>query len=248
MARLYSQDPGSAREGGDLGFFDRQGMVKEFSSWAFRLKPNEMSPVFETEYGFHFLQVTERRGEQVKARHILIKNDYTQASLDRAKIKIDSIADKVAAKKLLFSTAASLYSDDKETKYNGGMMLNAENVQSRSTFIPTDKLDPKVFLTIDTMKVNSFSKPQEFATADGKPAYRFLFLKSKTDAHRANLAQDLPKIKDAAYDDKINKTVNKWFEARRKSTFVKIDPDFQSCTILKDWVSASTTSATAVKP
>ncbi|MDA9554999.1 peptidylprolyl isomerase [Pelobium sp.] len=236
LARLYSQDPGSAREGGDLGFFDRQTMAKEFTSWAFKLKPGEMSPVFETEFGFHFLEVTDRRGEQVRARHILIIPENTPASLDRAKLEIDSIYQKVKAGKLDFSAAASLYSDDKETKYNGGMMLDAENVSARTTHISTDKLDPKVFLIIDSMKVGSYSKPDLFTDARGKTGYRFLYLKSKVAPHVANLEQDLPKIKDAAYEDKVNKTVSQWFEKRRKSTYIKLDPEYYNCAVLKDWI------------
>ncbi|RKD17204.1 peptidylprolyl isomerase [Pelobium manganitolerans] len=242
LARLYSQDPGSSREGGELPFFDRQTMAKEFTSWAFKLKEGELSPVFETEFGFHFLEVLERRGEQVRVRHILIIPETPPAAMERARVEIDSIYQKVNSGKMDFSTAASLYSDEKETKFNGGMMLNAENVQSRTTFIPTDKLDPKVFLTIDTMKVGSYSMPASFTDARGKSGYRFLYLKSKIPPHVANLDQDLPKIKDAAFEDKINRTVAKWFEKRRKSTYIKIDKEYQSCDMLKDWVSDSSTA------
>lgn len=236
LARLYSQDPGSASEGGELGFMDRSALVKEFAAMAFKLKAGELSPVFESEYGFHVLQVIERRGEQVNVRHILIKTESTPASLTRAKAHIDSIYQRVADKKLDFATAASLYSDNTETKYNGGMMLNAENVQNRSTYIPTDKLDAQVFLTVDTMKVKSFSQPHIFTAPDGKQGYRFLYLKSKTGPHRANLEQDYPKIKEVAFQDKTNRTISEWFEKRRKTTYIKIDEEFQTCALLKDWI------------
>ncbi|WP_184543902.1 peptidylprolyl isomerase [Mucilaginibacter sp. FT3.2] len=246
LARLYSQDPQSAVEGGDLGFADRTTFVKEFTANAFKLKAGEISPVFETDFGFHFLQVIERRGEQVHVRHILITPAITQASLDRAKAKADSIYTLMLAHKkdLDFSAAANFYSDDKETKFNGGMMLNAENVQTRSTFIPTDKLDPKVALITDTMKVGSISKPDLFTGADGKKTYKILYLKSATDAHKANLVQDFPKLKDMAFDDKTTKVVNQWFDKRRKQTFIKIDPEYQSCDILKKWIAqpANTTA------
>lgn len=236
LARLYSQDPGSASEGGDLGFFDRSSMVKEFAATAFRLKAGELSPVFETEYGFHFLQVLERRGEQVHARHMLIKTEAPLASLDRAKLQIDSIYKGVAEKKIPFSTAASLYSDNNDTKYNGGMMMNAENVQTRTTYIPTDKLDPSVFFAIDTMKVGEYSKPYQFTSRDGKKGYRFVYLKSRTEPHKANLDQDFPKIKEMAYEDKVERRVSEWFQKRRESTYIKIDPEFQTCSSLKMWV------------
>ena len=238
LARLYSQDPGSAVEGGDLGFQDRSGLVKEFAAMAFKLKENEISDVVETEFGFHVLQVTERRGEQVNVRHILIKTEPTTKSLERAKLFIDSIAKMVKTGKMDFATAASLHSDNNETKYNGGMMLNAENVQSRTTFIPTDKLDPQVFLTVDTMKVGSFSTPFQFTGADGKKGYKFLYLKSKTGPHQASLELDYPKIKDVAFEDKTNRTVSEWFEERRKITYIKIDPAFQTCQELSGWTTA----------
>jgi peptidyl-prolyl cis-trans isomerase SurA len=246
LARLYSQDPGSAPDGGDLGFADRSTFVKEFSAIAFKLKAGEISPVFETDYGFHFLQVIERRGEQVHVRHILVRPEITQAALNRAKAKTDSIYTLLTAnKKIDFSAAAGFYSDDKDTKYNGGIMMNLENVQSRSSFIPTDKLDPQIALIVDTMKVGEISKPALVTTQDGKNAYKIFYLRTKTDAHKANLAQDLPKIKDMAYEDKVNRTVSEWFEKRRKDTYVKIDPEYQGCPQLKTW--AITTPSTSAQ-
>ena len=142
----------------------------------------------------------ERRGEQVHVRHILIMPTITQASLDRAKAKADSVYDLlIKNKKIDFSTAAAFYSDDKETKYNGGMMLNADNVETRTTYIPTDKLDPQIALIVDTMKVGGISKPQLFTEQNGKKSYKILYLKSITDAHKANLTQDFPKIKELRY-------------------------------------------------
>jgi len=235
LAKTYSEDPGSSVDGGDLGFFDRSTMAKEFTAWAFKLKAGEMSPVFETEFGFHILQVIERRGEQVHARHILITPKTTSESIARLKIHADSIYNKVMTKKITFATAANQYSDNKETKYNGGMMLNAENVQSRSTFIPLDKIEPAVFLVIDTMKVGSISKPNLITGADGKEAYKIFYLKSKIPPHKANLVQDFPKIRDAAQSDKVNRTLSEWFEKRRESTYIKIDDEFVTCDQLKIW-------------
>lgn len=242
LAKTYSEDPGSASDGGDLGFFDRNTMAKEFTSWAFKLKAGEVSPVFETEFGFHFLQVLERRGEQVHARHILIIPKTTPESLVRLQKHADSIYNNIMAKKYSFAAAANLFSDNKETKYNGGMMLNAENVQARSTFIPVDKLDPSVFLVIDTMKVGGISKPNFYTGADGKEGYRILYLKSKIPPHKANMAQDFPKIRDAAQDDKINRTLSEWFEKRRESTYIRIDDEFNNCDELKIWTKSSTAS------
>jgi peptidyl-prolyl cis-trans isomerase SurA len=244
LARLYSQDPGSAPQGGDLGFNDRTSFVKEFSAMAFKLKAGEISPVFETDFGFHFLQVVERRGEQVHVRHILIVPAVSDEPLKRAKAKADSVYDLLTKNtKIDFSTAAAFYSDSKETKYNGGMLLNADNVETRTTYIPTDRLDPQVALVTDTMKVGSLSRPQLFTGSDGKKTYKILYLKSTTNAHKANLVQDYPKIKEYATNDKINRTVSEWFQKKRKETFIKIDPQYQSCPQLKGWSTPDSTTA-----
>ncbi|MCD0487906.1 peptidylprolyl isomerase [Pedobacter sp. MC2016-14] len=246
LAKTYSEDPGSAPDGGDLGFFDRTVMAKEFTAMAFKLKAGEVSPVFETEFGFHILQVIERRGEQVHARHILVHPLTTPQSLDRVKLHADSIYNNltatVAAKKLPFSAAASMYSDNKETKYNGGMMLYYDGVSERTTFIPADKVDPTVFLTVDTMKVGSISKPVMFTGADGKEGYKILFLKSKIAPHKGNLDQDYAKFKNKAQEQKNDRVLSEWFEKRRESTYIKIDEDYTTCNELKLWTKATTPS------
>ena len=248
LARLYSQDPGSAIEGGDLGFADRNTFVKEFASWAFKLRAGEYSPVFETDFGFHFLQVIDRRGEQVHVRHILIVPTITQESLNRTKAKADSIYTLMMHnRKIDFSTAAAFYSDDKETKYNGGMLLNAQNVEARTTYIPTDRLEPEVALTVDTMKPGNITPAKIYTGADGKKSYRILYLKSSTDAHKASLTSDYPKIKEYATNDKINRTVSEWFQKRRKQTFIKIDPEYQGCSTLTGWPTPIT-AENEVKP
>jgi len=237
LAKTYSEDPGSASEGGDYGFIDRTRMVKEFTAWAFKLKAGEMSPVFETEYGYHIVQVIERRGENAHVRHILLKPQITQASLDRIKLKADSIYKDVNDKKLNFFAAASLYSDNKETQYNGGMMLYADDVTTRTTFIPVEKLDPAVFVVIDTMKVNEISKPIAFKDEQtGKEGYKIFMLKSKIPPHKGNLEQDYPKFKERAQKEKEDRIVSEWFEKRKETTYIRVDDEFATCDEMKLWV------------
>ncbi|WP_113654300.1 peptidylprolyl isomerase [Pedobacter namyangjuensis] len=237
LAKTYSEDPGSASEGGDYGFIDRTTMVKEFTAWAFKLKAGEMSPVFETDYGYHIVQVLERRGEQAHVRHILIKPQTTPASLERVKMKADSIFKDIQDKKLPFFTAASLYSDNKETQYNGGMMLYSDNQTSRTTFIPVEKLDPSVFVVIDTMKVGTVSKPVSFSSEkDGKEGYKIFLLKSKIPPHKGNLEQDYPKFKEIAQSEKQAKVMSEWFQKRRETTYIRIDEEFETCDEMKLWV------------
>lgn len=239
LAKLYSQDPGSAPSGGDLGFADRSGFVKEFSAWAFKLKASQVSPVFESDFGFHFLQVIERRGENVHARHILISPRMTDASVKRAETKADSIHKVIMDNKgqgEFFASAASVFSDDKETKYNGGMLLNPDNVDVRTTFIPTDRLDKQIAPIIDSMKVGGISKPQLYRDQQtGKTSYRLYYLKSVTDAHKANLEQDYPKIKNMANSNKMNRVMSEWFERKRKENYIKIEKEYQQCPQLQGW-------------
>jgi peptidyl-prolyl cis-trans isomerase SurA len=233
IARLYSED-GSAPYGGELGFNTRENWVKEFSANAFRLKKGEISPVFETQYGFHFLQVLERRGEEVNVRHILVKKQATIESLNRAKAKIDSIANLIATKKLNFNQAASIYSDDQNTKYAGGVVSNMED---RSTLIPVDQLDDvEVFNAIDPLKEGEVSKPIVYTDKRlGERSYRIYYLRSRIPPHKANLDQDFSKIKEAARQDKVNRTLSEWFETRRETTYIDINPEFMSCEELKIW-------------
>lgn len=236
LAKSYSEDPGSAAEGGDLGFFDRQMMFKEFTQWAFKLKAGEISPVFETEAGYHIVQVIERRGEQVHARHILIRPQTTPESLTRLKLKADSIYKDLTVNKLPFAYAATTYSDNKETQYNGGMMLYADNVTNRTTFIPVEKLEPSVFLVIDTMKVGEISQPVAFNSPEmGKEGFKIFFLKSKIPPHKGNLEQDFPKFRERALKEKEDRVVSQWFEKRRETTYIKVDEEFTSCDELKMW-------------
>ncbi len=236
IARFYSED-GSAPYGGELGYNTRDNWVKEFSAQAFKLKNGEISPVFETQYGFHFLQVLDRRGEEVNVRHLLITKKPTPSSLERAKAKIDSIADQIANKKFDFNSAASFYSDDKETKYNGGVVSNQ---QDRSTLIPVDQLDDvAVFNAIDPLKVGEVSKPILYTDKrSGEKSYRIYYLRSRIPPHKANLDQDFAKIKEAAKQDKTNRTLSEWFEKKRETTYIDIDPSFSECDDLKIWMKA----------
>lgn len=233
IARLYSED-GSAPYGGELGFNTRENWVKEFSANAFRLKKGEISPVFETQFGFHFLQVLERRGEEVNVRHILVKKQATIESLNRAKTKIDSIADLVKNDKLNFNQAASIYSDDQNTKYAGGVVTNMED---RSTLIPVDQLDDvEVFNAIDPLKEGEISKPIVYTDKRlGERSYRIYYLRSRIPPHKANMEQDFAKIKEAAKQDKVNRTLSEWFETRRETTYIDINPEYMSCEELKIW-------------
>lgn len=239
LAILYSQD-GSAKNGGELGFVGRGELVKAFEAVAFKLKPGELSSIVETEFGFHIVQLVERRGEQVNVRHILIKVNYDYTDMIAAKNILDSVYNLILTNKITFEEAALKFSDDEATKNNGGMMLNP---QDGSTKIPSDQIDPAIYFQLENMKVGDISTPASFKGPTGEQAYRLVKFLAKTEPHKANLTDDYQKIQQAALTSKQNKEVEKWFSKRRNETFIRINDEFLSCEKLKPWINDSAKSA-----
>ena len=228
LAKQNSQDPGSAQFGGNLGVAKRGTMVPQFEAMAFKLKKEEISPVFETEYGFHILQLMERKGEEYTARHILIRPGYSTGDLQEAEKFLDSLRTRIVQDSITFEKAAKENSEDKMTAASGGMIMD----QSGSTKIFTEALDPVVFFTIDSMQVGNISKPIAYRTDDGKSAMRILYYKSKIDPHQANLQDDWQKIYDAALNERKNKALNEWFTKAKDEVFINIDDEYDNCQIL----------------
>lgn len=235
LAILYSQD-GSAKSGGELGFVGRGELVKAFEAVAFKLKPGELSSIVETEFGFHIVQLVERRGEQVNVRHILIKVNYDYADVLAAKRVLDSVYNLILTENISFADAALKFSDDESTKNNGGMMLNP---QDGSTKIPSDQVDPSIYFQLENMKVGEVASPSSFKIPTGEQAYRIVKLLSKTEPHQANLKDDYQKIQQAALTSKQNKEVEAWFKKRRAQTYIRINDEFLSCEKLQPWINES---------
>jgi peptidyl-prolyl cis-trans isomerase SurA len=233
LAKKHSEDPGSARDGGNLGFFKKGELVPEYEATALKLKPNEISNVIESAFGFHLIQMIERKGDEFNTRHILIKPTASQFDAGAAITELDSIRTLILNNKMKFDKAAKDFSDDKITKQIGGYIMDNE---TGSTKISMDKLDPTVFFVIDTMEVGSISTPLPYRTEDGKDAYRILYYKSKTPPHIANLKDDYQKIYTAALNDKKNNALNTWFEKAVKEVFFDVDEEYQSCEFLKDFL------------
>lgn len=243
LAIVHSDDPGSASSGGDLGFVSRGQMVPEFEAAAFRVKPGELSPIIETEYGFHLVQGVERRGEQVHVRHILIKPKYSQAELDSAERLLTKVREQILMDSLSFAAAAIEYSDDEQTRGNGGLF----SPQGRGGFnmIPLDKIneytgDPRIFSIIDTMEVGQITEPLIYVNQQsGEQGYRIVYYKAKTEPHRASLETDYPRLRNAALSVKQGETIEKWFIEKISEQYVRIDESYQSCAALQHWLRAS---------
>jgi peptidyl-prolyl cis-trans isomerase SurA len=228
LAKRHSDDPSVTYNGGDMGWVGRGQMVPEYEATAFRLEKNEISQPFETEYGFHIMQLLDRRGNEYHSRHILISPEPSEEDVQDAIDFLDSIRTLIINDSLTFQQAAREFSDDVATKGNGGFFADAEG----NTRMPVDELDPYVFLTIDSMQVGDISRPITYRTDDGKQAARILFYKSRVGPHEASLDKDWERIQAAALNEKKNRLLQKWFEKARHDVFINIDEAYDNCGIL----------------
>lgn len=228
LAKQYSDDPSVTYNCGDMNWVGRGQLVPEFEATAFKLKPNEISMPVETDYGFHIIQLLERRGNEYHSRHILISPTPSEEDLKDASDYLDSIRTLVVTDSMTFQKAAKEFSEDVNTKGNGGFFTDADG----GTRIPVDELDPVVFFRIDSMTVGQISKPMAYRTDDGKDAVRILFYKSRINPHRASLKDDYHRIQAAALNEKKNKVLQKWFEKARQDVFISIDDAYDYCGIL----------------
>jgi peptidyl-prolyl cis-trans isomerase SurA len=232
MAAFYSEDVGSAAKGGELGFVSRGDLVPEFEAAAFQLKGKEISPVIESMYGYHIIQLIERRGELINVRHILMAPKASPDDLEKARIKLDSISQQIRLGKISFEDAAQTFSDDAESKNNGGLMVNSA---TGSTFFEISQLDQSLFFVVDKLKLGEISEPVVVRSGEKKEAYRIVMMRSRTEPHVANLEDDYQRILTAAENEKREQKVRDWIARKRKSFFVKINPDYSWCTFINDW-------------
>lgn len=229
LAKQFSQDPGSAKNCGEIGFFKKGELVPEYEAAASKLQPGQTSPVIESQFGFHIIQLIERRGVEYNTRHILIKPATSSKDLVYATAFLDSIRHQILIDSISFAKAAKLYSTDKQTAFNGGMFADAETGGTR---IAQEDLQPTVFFVIDTMKVGDISMPTKFTLEDGTEAVRIIFYQKKIHAHQANLIDDYQKIYSAALEEKKNNAVNEWFDKTKSKVFIDINDEYKQCEIM----------------
>jgi peptidyl-prolyl cis-trans isomerase SurA len=233
LAKKYSQDPGSGREGGDLGWAKRGKFVPEFEAQAFKLDEGQISQVFESEFGYHILQLIERRGNTIHCRHILIKPEITDEDLVKAKTTLDSVRRLIMKDSMSFSYAVKQFGDKgTQSFHNDGRMTNPAS--GNNTFETRD-LDPDTYFSIDSMKVSSITAPLEVIQPSGEKYYRLVKLISKSSPHKANLLQDYNKIQSATIEQKKNESLIKWIEEKSKNTFIKVDAMYRNCPNLEKW-------------
>ena len=231
LAILYSEDPGSAKKGGELGFYGRGELYKEFEAIAFKLGDGEVSEIVETQAGFHIIQLIERKGEYVNVRHILLKTKVSPLDLAMAKAYLDTVAGLINTDSLTFDEAVLQYSDG-ENKNNGGLLINP---MTGTTGFEVSDLDPQVSFVIDKLKVGEISKPAMMETEDGKQAYRLLYLKKRTLPHRANMREDYDKIQSWALEQKKAEAFQEWIAKKAAKTYIRINDKFRQCEFEFGW-------------
>lgn len=230
MAKEYSEDPGSRVKGGNLGWHKRGELVPPYEATALTMKPGEISMPVESDFGYHLIQLIERRGNQYDSRHILIKTTSSEQDIEVAYDYLDSLRTIILNDSITFEKAAKEYSDDKQTAGSGGYLLDEMGAAS----VPVDQLDPTMYFTIDTMKVGGISRPIKFKMPDGSEAVKIVYYKSKTPPHQASLSEDYNKIQNAALREKKVRVTNEWFEEAQSEVFVFIDEDYRHCDILDE--------------
>lgn len=232
LAKQFSMD-GSRNSGGDLGWAPRGRYVPEFEAAAYNLEPGEVSEVVETQFGYHIIKLEERRGSSIRVRHILLSPAVTDADVEKGKMYLDSIAQEIRQDSIPFGIAVKRYGDEDQQSYNNDGRIT--NPATGNTFFEIGDLDPDIYFTIDDMQVGDISDSFEFEGQRGETLLRVVQLQSRTQPHRADLAQDYNKIQKATEQSKQNEYLNEWIDGRVEATYIYIDPLFANCRMIDKW-------------
>lgn len=228
LAKFYSQD-GSARNGGELGYAGRNQWVPEFANVAFSLNdPKKVSKIVRTEFGFHILQLIDKRGDKVNVRHILLKPEIDTEELIHGTARLDSIADDIRAGKFSFEAAAQALSDDKDTRNNYGLMANHANRSITSRFEMKD-LPADVAKVVDTLQVGQISKAFTMVNDKSQTVCAVVRLKNRIDGHRASLTEDFQTLRNNVVEKRREEKIEEWLKKKISQTYIRISPEWRNC-------------------
>ncbi len=227
LAILYSEDPGSARRGGELGFMGKGELLPEFAAVAFNLNdPKKVSKIVETEYGFHIIQLIEKRGDRINCRHILLKPRVSDKDLQAAMGRLDSVANDIRSAKFTFDQAASVISHDKETRNNNGLMANSRTSTSK---FEMDQLPQEVAKAVDKLNIGEISKAFTMVNDKGKQVCAVVKLKTRIDGHKATITDDYQNLKDLVLSKIRAQKLDQWIKDKQKKTYVRINEGWKKC-------------------
>ena len=229
LARMYSEDPGTARRGGELGYTGRGTLDQAFANVAFNLTdPKKVSKIVESEFGFHIIQLIDKRGDKVNVRHILRKPVVSQEAIDRSLARLDSIRTEILDGKFTFEAGASVISDDKDTRNNNGLMANATQSGRTSRFRLQD-LPSEIACAVDTLQVGNISRPFQMINERGKTTCVIAKLKSRTEGHKATITEDFQVMKDVVMEKRRQEKLHEWVVNKIKSTYVRVNDRYRDC-------------------
>ncbi|MDR0757022.1 MAG: peptidylprolyl isomerase [Tannerella sp.] len=232
LARMYSEDPVSAPRGGDMGFTSKGNLLPEFANVAFNLTdPKRVSNIVETEYGFHIIQLIEKRGDRINCRHILLKPRVSDKELNEASARMDSLYTDIVNNKLTFDEAATYLSYDKDTRNNKGLMVN-QDYESQNYGTPKfemEELPQEAGIVVDKLEPGKISKPFRMITGKQKEVIAIVKLRTRTPSHRANLADDYQALKAVVENKKREDLLKDWVTKRQKTTYVRISEEWRGC-------------------
>ena len=230
LARLYSEDPGSARRGGEYGFQSRGEVVPEFANVVFNLtEPKKVSKVFETEYGYHIAQLIEKRGDRVSYRHILMKPKVEEKELESSLNRLDSIAKDIRNAKFTFDAAATYLSQDKDTRNNHGLMANPRTRTARFEMQDLAMVSQEVAKVVNDLNVGEISEPFTMVNNKGKEVCAIVKLKARIDGHKATITEDYQRLKSIVQAKRGEEKLDKWIREKQKSTYVRINENWVKC-------------------
>ncbi|MDI6051312.1 peptidylprolyl isomerase [Flavobacterium sp. XS2P24] len=232
-AVLYSQDPGSRSNGGFYKMNRKTAFVKEFKDVAFSLAEGEISAPFQTDFGFHIIYVEKIKGQEIELRHILLTPTVTEEALNEAKEKITLIKKRIEDKEITFADAARTLSDEKETRANGGALINPKTQDTR---FELTKMDPTFYSQVSNLKEGEVSAPILEQGEEGKKTFKLITVTNRIDEHAADYAKDYIKIKDLALKSKQITTIGKWFDEKIKETYIKIIGEYRDCDFTNNWL------------
>lgn len=236
ICALYSEDPGSARNGGRYEAVMRGTMVPEFEAVAFRLKPGEVSEIFQTTYGLHFIQLISRKGEVLDLRHILMSPKISQIDIFKAKQQLDSIRTLITEGKVSFADAVFKFSDDPDTRQNGGAIVNPNTSSTKWQLEELGQMDQNlVFMLENQMKVGDVSPVIQYVGPDAKQGWRIIYLKARSEPHKINFKDDYSKLLSMATYDRQKKLITAWIAKKSKTTYIKPNDEFSSCKLEYNW-------------
>ena len=235
LAILYSEDPGSARYGGEMDYTGRGMLDPAFANVAFSLSdPSKVSKIVESEFGFHIIQLIDKRGDKVKVRHILRKPRLDQKNIDEALMRLDSIAEDIRVGKFTFEEAAAYISDDKDTRNNHGLMTNVKADETTGEYVRTSRfllqdLPQEVAKVVSGMNTGEISKPFTMINSKGKEVCAIVKLKSQIKAHKVSMAEDFQVLKNVVLNKRQEEKINEWIKEKQKTKYVRINEDWRDC-------------------